>query len=70
VDSRELREFIRSKVPDYMVPSSFVPIAAFPLTPNGKLDRKALPRPDSIPEVEKAQEISLNPTEAKIGEAM
>jgi len=70
LDTRELRQFISSKVPDYMVPSSFVSIAAFPLTPNGKLDRKALPRPDSIPESEKSEEITLNLTEAKVAEVM
>lgn len=45
-DISELRMFLKTKVPDYMVPSSFVFIEHFPLTPNGKIDRKALPRPE------------------------
>jgi amino acid adenylation domain-containing protein len=42
----ELREFLRGSVPEYMVPSAFVRLDAFPLTPNGKIDRAALPSPD------------------------
>ena len=38
----ELRRFLESKVPDYMIPASFVAVEKLPLTPNGKLDRKAL----------------------------
>jgi amino acid adenylation domain-containing protein/FkbH-like protein len=42
---RDLRAFIKKTLPDYMIPSAFVPIQTLPLSPNGKLDRKALPEP-------------------------
>ncbi len=42
----QLRTFLLTTLPDYMVPSGFITITAIPLTPNGKVDRKALPAPD------------------------
>jgi amino acid adenylation domain-containing protein/non-ribosomal peptide synthase protein (TIGR01720 family) len=49
----DLRNFLKEKLPEYMIPSAFVRLKALPLTPNGKVDRQALPAPDSIkPELE------------------
>jgi amino acid adenylation domain-containing protein len=46
VDAVGLRNFAREKLPDYMVPSAFIKLEAFPLNGNGKVDRRALPAPD------------------------
>ena len=48
VITKELRNFLKEKLADYMVPSAFVMLAALPLTPNGKVDRRALPAPDQV----------------------
>jgi len=46
IDKNELKLFIRTKLPDYMVPQHFVIIEKIPLSPSGKVDRKVLPVPD------------------------
>ncbi|WP_219539924.1 non-ribosomal peptide synthetase, partial [Nonomuraea guangzhouensis] len=43
----ELRDHLRTSLPDHMIPAVFVELASFPLTPNGKIDRAALPAPDT-----------------------
>ncbi|BBU62179.1 non-ribosomal peptide synthetase [Methylosinus sp. C49] len=46
LDAAALDAALRRELPDYMIPTQFVRLDAMPLTPNGKIDRKALPAPD------------------------
>ncbi|MAT96290.1 MAG: hypothetical protein CL608_04035 [Anaerolineaceae bacterium] len=48
LDAAALKEALRADLPEFMVPATYVPMTSFPLTPNKKTDRKALPAPDQV----------------------
>ncbi|RMH66208.1 MAG: amino acid adenylation domain-containing protein [Calditrichaeota bacterium] len=60
-----LKSFLSKHLPDYMIPTYFIPMDAFPLTPNGKIDRRALPRPKA-PESNESHVAPANATEATL----
>ena len=65
--TRNLRDYLKQKLPDYMIPSAFVLMKALPLTPNGKIDRRALPAPDSFHNEREDKFVApRTPTEAKL----
>ncbi|OQW92260.1 MAG: hypothetical protein BWK79_15060, partial [Beggiatoa sp. IS2] len=50
--NQQLRNFLKKQLPSYMLPSTIVNLVEFPLTPNGKIDRNALPKPQELWEQE------------------
>ncbi|MCC5614798.1 amino acid adenylation domain-containing protein, partial [Nostoc sp. CHAB 5836] len=62
----ELRNFLKQKLPDYMIPSAIAILETLPLTPNGKVDRRALP----IPDMEQNREIDFVPPRTATEEAI
>ena len=64
----QLRQFLKGKLPDFMIPSILITLEMIPLTPNGKIDRKALPKSDGIRQLTEKFVVPRNETEQKIAE--
>jgi acyl-coenzyme A synthetase/AMP-(fatty) acid ligase/acyl carrier protein len=65
LDQVALQAFLKTQLPQYMLPAQFVVMAELPFTPNGKIDRRALPAP-SAPQSEKAFEAPRTVSEEKL----
>ncbi|MBU7314571.1 non-ribosomal peptide synthetase [Paenibacillus oleatilyticus] len=63
ISAGELREELAKRLPEYMIPAYFVPLTTMPLTPNGKIDRRALPEPTSAHVALREQEQPQNAME-------
>lgn len=48
IEGQQLRAYLKPKLPDYMIPATFITLPQFPLTTNGKIDRHALPTPETM----------------------
>ncbi len=66
VETAELRVWLQRYLPDYMIPSFFVRLDEFPLNLNGKIDKKALPKPEDIIYAKIKYEAPANETEEKL----
>ncbi|WP_143315168.1 non-ribosomal peptide synthetase [Clostridium sp. HBUAS56017] len=69
MSSLEIKEFLRKELPNYMIPSYIMQLKEMPLTPNGKTDRKALPKPDLSKELDNEYVAPRNDVEEKLANA-
>lgn len=69
IPANALRRFVGERLPAYMVPSAFVRLDSIPLTPNGKVNRRALPRPDvRAPAAASTASEPMTPVQTKLAE--
>lgn len=66
LDTEALRRDLASTLPVYMVPSAFVVLERLPMTPNGKLDTRALPLPERVAATDEARATPRNPVEERL----
>jgi amino acid adenylation domain-containing protein/non-ribosomal peptide synthase protein (TIGR01720 family) len=67
-ESGELRSFLGARLPEYMVPATFMRVERLPLLPNGKVDRRALPAPPSGTEIAEAAALPRTSIERRLAE--
>jgi len=67
-DPEQLQKYLRATLPQHMIPSLVVEIEKIPLTPNGKIDKKALPNPDLSEQLSKQYVAPTNATEQMLAE--
>ena len=66
ISAGEVQAFLRATLPTYMVPGALITLKALPLSPNGKVERSALPTPDMVPTVRETPAEPSDATEAEI----
>jgi amino acid adenylation domain-containing protein len=68
VDAEVLRQWLSESLPDYMIPAAYVKLSALPVNANGKVDRKALPAPDSHAFAQRSYEEPQGEVEQQLAE--
>ena len=66
ISVEEIRDYLKERLPDYMVPTYLIPLEEMPLTPNDKIDRNALPQPDTELLGNSQYQAAENKTEAQL----
>jgi acyl-CoA synthetase (AMP-forming)/AMP-acid ligase II len=67
----QLRDFLSKKLPEYMIPASYIMLDTMPLSPNGKVNRRALPMPNQVrPELNETYVAPRNATEETLAEIL